>query len=47
MTDAELQREEFLAERVGMILEDCPWMDVNEAMFRAICIWTAMQAEQE
>lgn len=43
MTDYELHREEFLTERVGMILKSHPELDEDEAMFRAIGIWDAMQ----
>ena len=44
MSDADLHREEFLTERVGMILDDHPELDDDEAMARAIGIWNAMQA---
>ncbi len=44
MNDAELHRQEFLLERVGMLMDDNPRMDEDEAMFRAVCIWNAMQA---
>lgn len=44
MTDAELHRQEFLLERVGMLMDDNPHMDEGEAMFRAVCIWNTMQA---
>lgn len=43
VTDYELHRKEFLTERLGMILEDHPELDEDEAMARAIDIWNAMQ----
>jgi len=43
MTDYELHREEFLTERVGMILDDNPGLNPTLAMCRAIDIWNAMQ----
>lgn len=43
MTDYELHREEFIRERSGMILADCPWLETDEADARAEAIWNAMQ----
>lgn len=43
MTDYELHRQEFIAERSGMILDDHPGMSVEEADVCAKDIWDAME----